>query len=98
VTSEPILVSYRISGEEGEHVVFDRASAFSSDFPSKVASNPGAVVLEVRDQFTLGELKRRFSGRPMPCKFAIVFGTLGQVIFEFWGSRHERRENHNPDC
>lgn len=32
VTSEPILVSYRIAGEQKEHVVLDRASAFSSDF------------------------------------------------------------------
>jgi hypothetical protein len=83
ITSEPLLVSYRIAGEEGEHILFDKAAAFSSDFPASVASDPGAVELEVRDQFTLGELSERFSGRVMPCKFAIVFGKAGPVIFEF---------------
>jgi hypothetical protein len=85
VTSEPILVSYRIAGDQQEHIVFDRAAAFSSDFPATVASVPGAVELEVRDQFTLGELTKRFSGRAMPCKFATVFGNAGPVIFEFFG-------------
>jgi molybdopterin-synthase adenylyltransferase len=97
VTSEPILVSYRIVGEREEHIVFDRASAFSSDFPATVAGDPGAVEIEVRDQFTLGELIKRFSGRAMPCKFAMVFGKGGPVIFEFWGRGHERGENHHPD-
>jgi len=97
ITSEPILVSYRIVGEQQEHLVFDRASAFSSDFPVTVASDPGTVELEIRDQFTLRELTKRFSGRAMPCKFATVFGKAGPVIFEFFGGRHERGENHHSD-
>jgi molybdopterin-synthase adenylyltransferase len=96
VTSEPILVSYRIAAGD-EHVVFDRASAFSSDFPATLASDPGAVELEIRDQFTLGELARRFSGREMPCKFASVFTREGLVIFDFEGRKHERCENHHSD-
>jgi molybdopterin-synthase adenylyltransferase len=95
VVSEPILVSYRIAGDE--HVVFDTASAFSSDFPAGVASDPGSVELEVRDQFTLGELTRRFAGRAMPCKFAIVLAKTGPLIFEFRGKQHERGENRPPD-
>jgi hypothetical protein len=89
VTSEFLLVSYRIAGGQEEYVVFDKASKFSSDFPGTVASDPGTVELEVRDQFTLGELTTRFSGRGMPCKFATVFGKNGPVIFEFGGHRHE---------
>jgi molybdopterin/thiamine biosynthesis adenylyltransferase len=96
VTSEPILVSYRIAAGD-EQVVFDRASAFSSDFAATLASDPGAVELEIRDQFTLGELARRFSGREMPCKFASVFTKEGLVIFDFEGMKHERCENLHPD-
>ncbi|XUM23203.1 hypothetical protein ACRAVF_07315 [Bradyrhizobium oligotrophicum S58] len=98
VTSEPILVSYRILGEQQEHIVFDRAAAFSSDFPATVASDPGAVELEVRDEFTLGELTKRFSGRRMPCKFATVIGKNAPVIFEFFGGLHDRSENYHSDC
>lgn len=89
MTSEPLLVSYRILGEEREHIVFERVSDFSSDFPGSVAIDPGAVELEIRDQFTLGELTKRFSGRRMPCKFAILFGKIGPVIFEFGGHTDE---------
>jgi molybdopterin/thiamine biosynthesis adenylyltransferase len=96
LTSEPILVSYRVADDE--HVIFDRASAFSSDFPATIASDPGTVELDVRDQFSLGELMKRFPGRAMPCKFAIVLGRTGPLIFEFQGEKHERGETNHPDC
>lgn len=85
IASEPILASYRIAGQDGEHLVFRRASEFDSTFPASVADDPGAVDLEIRDQFALGELSKRFAGRAMPCKFAIVSGANGTFVYEFAG-------------
>ena len=85
VTSEPILASYRIAGEDAEHVVFKNASSFDSRFPETVSADAGSVDLEVRDQFTIGELVRRFAGHDMPCKFAIVSGNGKVLICEFEG-------------
>lgn len=85
LTSEQILVSYRIVGEDDEHIVFERASEFDSTFPSTVAADPGAVELDIRDQFTIGELTSRFAGRPMPCKFATAFGKDAAFVWEFEG-------------
>jgi hypothetical protein len=79
--SEPILAAYRIGGEET--VVFDRASHFDSRFPATVSDDPGAVELEVRDQFTLAEIAARFPGRPMPCKFAVVTTGAKTIVCEF---------------
>jgi molybdopterin/thiamine biosynthesis adenylyltransferase len=81
LASEPILVSHRVGGRET--VIFERASKFDSDFPATLALNPGAVELEVRDQFSMEELARRFSGRAMPCKFAIVIGGGKTLVCEF---------------
>jgi hypothetical protein len=82
-TSEPILVSYRIAGQDGEHLVFRNSSSFDSSFPETVSTDPGSVDLEVRDQFTIGEIIRRFAGRDMPCKFAIVSGNGKVLLCEF---------------
>jgi molybdopterin/thiamine biosynthesis adenylyltransferase len=79
--SEPILAAYRIGGEET--VVFDRASHFDSRFPATVSDDPGAVELEVRDQFTLAEIAARFPGRLMPCKFAVVTAGAKTIVCEF---------------
>ena len=81
VTSEAILVGYRVDGRET--VVFENASKFDSDFPATVASDPGAVELEIRDQFSISELGRRFSGCSMPCKFAVVMGAGKSFVCEF---------------
>ncbi|MGD9711728.1 MAG: ThiF family adenylyltransferase, partial [Thermomicrobiales bacterium] len=83
IASEPILASYRIAGQDEEHLVFRCASEFDSTFPASVANDPGAVDLEIRDQFPLGELSKRFAGRAMPCKFAIVSGGNGTFVYEF---------------
>jgi molybdopterin/thiamine biosynthesis adenylyltransferase len=80
IFSDPVLAAYRVG--EVETLVFERASAFDSDFPSSVSQDPGAVELEVRDQFTLGELAARFPGRLMPCKFAIVPAGCRTYVFE----------------
>ena len=85
IVSDPILASYRIAGQDGENIVFKRASEFDSDFPAGVATDPGAVELEIRDQFSLAELSKRFAGRAMPCKFAIVSGANGTFVYEFVG-------------
>ena len=74
-------IAYRIAGQET--LLFDRASKFNSDFPATVSDNPGSVELEVRDQFSLDELARRFSGRAMPCKFAVVVGGGKTLVWEF---------------
>jgi len=84
-TSEPILVSYRIAGQEGENTVFRNASSFDGNFPETVSTDPGSVDLEVRDQFTIGEIILRFAGRDMPCKFAIVSGNGKVLLCEFEG-------------
>ncbi|MGH9176263.1 MAG: hypothetical protein ACRD1H_17985, partial [Vicinamibacterales bacterium] len=81
VTSEPILVGYRV--ECKETVVFENASKFDSEFPATVVNDPGAVELEIRDQFSIAELGRRFSGRSMPCKFAVVLGAGKTLVCEF---------------
>lgn len=85
LTSEPILVSYRIAGRDQEHIVFRRASDFDSTFPLTVTDDPGAVELEVRDQFTIGELCQRFADRVMPCKFAVVLKNDAILVWEFDG-------------
>lgn len=81
IASEPIFVGYRLDGEET--LLFDRASKFDSAFPASVSDEPGSVELEVRDQFSLEELARRFSGRAMPCKFAVVVGGGRTLVWEF---------------
>ena len=81
VASEPILVSYRVDGKET--VVFESASNFDSSFPETLASDPGIVDLEIRDQFSIVELGRRFSGRSMPGKFALVIGASETLVYEF---------------
>jgi molybdopterin/thiamine biosynthesis adenylyltransferase len=89
VTSERILVGYRISGEDHEYLVLENASSFDSSFPATVAEDPGSVELEVRDQFSIEEIARRFAGRSMPCKFAIVSGRDKTMVCEFERKRHE---------
>jgi molybdopterin-synthase adenylyltransferase len=79
--SEPILVGYRMAGVET--IVFERASHFDSAFPTKLSNDPGAVLLEVRDQFSLAEIAARFPGRDMPCKFAVVVAEGKPIVFEF---------------
>ena len=81
IASEPILASYQIDGRET--VVFKKASLFDSDFPATLAEDGGNVELEIRDQFTLGELATRFSGRAMPCKYAAVTGAGKTIVYEF---------------
>jgi hypothetical protein len=78
-------VGYRIVGEDNDHLIFKNASSFDSHFPETVSADPGQVDLEVRDQFSIGEIIRRFSGRDMPCKFAIVFGGGKVILCEFEG-------------
>jgi molybdopterin/thiamine biosynthesis adenylyltransferase len=97
LSSEPILVSYSITPQNEEHIVFERASSFTSDYPASLAADPGAVSLEIRDQFTLGEVARRFAGRSMPCKFAVVLGQDATLVFEFEGNSYERRESDHPN-
>ena len=77
------MVGYKISGQGEEHIVFKNASGFDSDFPATVAADAGTVVIEIRDQFTLDELANRFSGRSMPCKFAIVSAGSRTIVCEF---------------
>jgi molybdopterin/thiamine biosynthesis adenylyltransferase len=89
LSSEPILVSYSIAPHNEQHIVFERASSFTSDYPASLATDPGAVSLEIRDQFTLGEVSRRFAGRSMPCKFAVVLGQGATLVFEFGDDSHE---------
>ena len=84
-TSEPILVSYRIAGEDTRHLVFRNASSFDSSFPESVSADAGSVELEVRDQFTIEELIGRFAGFDMPCKFALVSGNGKILLCEFEG-------------
>jgi molybdopterin/thiamine biosynthesis adenylyltransferase len=79
--SEPVLAAYRIGGEES--IVFERASRFDSGFAATVSDNPDAVELEIRDQFTLDELTARFSGRTIPCKFAVVTAGPRIIVCEF---------------
>lgn len=87
ITSDPILVGYRIAGSADYHDVFAVASAFNSDFPATIADDPDAVEIEIRDQFTMSELVDRFSGRSMPCKFAIVSDGPRAIVCEFEGRR-----------
>jgi molybdopterin/thiamine biosynthesis adenylyltransferase len=85
--SEPVLAAYRVGGTET--IIFEKASLFDSNFPASVSVDPGAVELEVRDQFTLGEIARRFSGRAMPCKFAVAAAGKRAIVFEFTEHPHE---------
>jgi len=81
ITSEPILVGYRLNGSETS--IFDRASKYDSTFPSTVSDTPDAVDLEVRDQFLLSELVDRFSGKQIPSKFALIIAQGQTWICEF---------------
>lgn len=85
LTSDPILVGYRVAGSHQENILFKNASSFNSDFPQTVAEDPGSVDVEIRDQFTLQELVARFEGYKMPCKFAIVAEGDKVVLCEFEG-------------
>ena len=82
--SEPVLVGYSVGGVET--IVLERASDFDTDFPTKVSDDPGAVLLEVKDQFSLAEIAARFPGRNIPCKFAVVADEGKPFLFEFTGT------------
>jgi hypothetical protein len=88
--SDPILVGYRVAPSQDEHVVFERASSFTSEYPATLAADPGAVVLDIRDQFRLDELASQFAGYRMPCKFAVVTTQDGSTVFDFEGNSYER--------
>lgn len=83
ITSDPILVSYRIG--DCETLVFQNASSFDSGFPEKIARDGGAVELDIRDQFSLEELSTSFFDRLMPCKFALLRAGKKTIVFEFLG-------------
>jgi hypothetical protein len=87
--SDPILVSYRVAPSDTQHVVFERASSFTSDYPATLAPDPGAVSLDIRDQFTLGQLAGQFAGYRMPCKFAVVTTQGRSTVFDFEGFSDE---------
>lgn len=80
--SEPILVSYTVDGSET--IVWEAASKFDDTFPATVSDHPDDVVLDIRDQFTLGEIVERFGGRRVPCKF-LVCRTEPPLIIEMRG-------------
>ncbi|WP_158044422.1 HesA/MoeB/ThiF family protein [Skermanella pratensis] len=89
VMSEPILVGYRLLGEGASHIIFRKASEFDDGFPATLASDPGDVEMEVRDQFTLAEIAERFDGHQIPSKFAVVETDQHTLICEFDGDEHE---------
>lgn len=80
--SEPILVSYTLDG--AETVVWEVASKFDDTFPAMVSDRPDAVVLDIRDHFTLGEIVERFGGRSVPCKF-LICRTEPSLVIEMRG-------------
>jgi molybdopterin/thiamine biosynthesis adenylyltransferase len=80
VASEPILASYRVG--DREELVFRRASEFDDSFRFSISA-AGDAALEVRDQFTVGEIAGRFSFHRMPTKFAVVRGATETFVLEF---------------
>jgi molybdopterin/thiamine biosynthesis adenylyltransferase len=95
--SDPILVGFRIAPSDKQQIVFERASSFTSDYPATLSQDPGAVSLDIRDQFTLGELAGQFAGYRMPCKFAIVVAQGRSTVFDFEGVSNERSESDRAD-
>lgn len=85
VTSDPILVGYRIGADGDEKILFKNAYSFGSNFAESIAADPGSVSIEIRDQFQTVELANRFEGLQMPCKFAIVSKEDRVVVCEFDG-------------
>ena len=95
--SDPILVGYRVAPSDNQHIVFERASSFTSEYPATLATDPGAVSLDIRDQFRLGELAIQFAGYRMPCKFAVVTAHDRSIVFDFEGASNERSESDRAD-
>ncbi len=95
--SDPILVGYRVAPSDNHHIVFERASSFTSEYPATLATDPGAVSLDIRDQFRLGELAIQFAGYRMPCKFAVVTAQDQSTVFDFEGASNERSESDRAD-
>ncbi len=87
--SDPILVGFRVRPEAEYTVLFKRASDFDSDFPLSHSEHPDEVQVDIRDQFTLGELRTNFRGYSMPCKYVTVSDGFSQVVWEFEGGTNE---------
>lgn len=85
--SEPIVTSYRIA--DHQVTVFKRASDFDDSYASQLADDPGTVDIEIRDQFSFGELIDKFGNQPIPVKFAILEADARSVVFEFQGGDND---------
>jgi len=85
--SEPVLTGYRIGDV---HVnVFKRASDFDDSYASQLSEAPDTVNIEIRDQFTLGELIGRYAGHAIPTKFALLENGERSLVLEFEGEGNE---------
>ena len=74
-TSEPILISMRCIHCDPEHdakIIFDRAEKFDSSHTVCPKCSFESVVFDIRDQFSVSELKEYFSGRHLQVKFIRV--------------------------
>lgn len=74
-SSDQILTGYHIIKdgiEEGFVTVFGRASDYTDQFAKTVHDNPDNVLVDIRDQFTLGELRKDFYGKTIPAKFLLI--------------------------
>ncbi|GMU70365.1 MAG: hypothetical protein AMXMBFR37_26970 [Steroidobacteraceae bacterium] len=87
--SDPILASWRAPNCPDcaafpATEVFELADKFDDSLTYCDKCRMNQRLVDIRDQFTLKELRERFAGRPLPGKF-VSFNTDGvQVIFELY--------------
>ena len=71
-TSEPILISMRCvqcDPEDYAKIIFERAEKYDSSHTICPKCSCESIALDIRDRFSISELKEHFSGRNFPVKF-----------------------------
>jgi molybdopterin-synthase adenylyltransferase len=84
-SSDQILTGYHTDAKEKSEdfiVVFDRASDHSDQFSSTVSDDPENVLVDIRDQFTLNELKSSFQGQTIPAKFLLMRDNEDTILID----------------
>ncbi len=85
-TAEPVLVGYTETSNEKEekfNKIFQVASKFDDQFAKSVSDDPESVLIDIRDQFDLSELKNRFYNDTLPGRFAVLGDEQSAFVLDF---------------
>lgn len=87
-TSDQILAAFRCTScDDSPKIVFGRASDYDDRLTTCDRCGQQSVEVEIRDQFTVEELRKRFDGRQIPAKFLMLDLPSGTTVIELNGEQ-----------